>query len=96
MRLQRWLYKKIKSTSHNNKTNIPFDQRTLAVNANSKDFLVQLGVWKNIKSKPQLINKIVIKDFVNSSPLIFSKKRSNGKRNIQHRALKILDKIKKI
>ena len=67
--------KKLKVLVIDNKTNIPFDQRTLAVNANSKDFLVQLGVWKNIKSKPQLINKIVIKDFVNSSPLIFNSKK---------------------
>ena len=47
------------------------DKRTLAVNANSKDFLVQLGIWNKLKSKPQSINKIIIKDYINSSPLIF-------------------------
>ena len=47
------------------------DKRTLAVNANSKDFLVQLGIWNKLKSKPQSINKIIIKDYINPSPLIF-------------------------
>ena len=50
------------------------DKRTLAVNANSKDFLIQIGIWNNLKSKPQHINKIIIKDYVNSNPLIFEKK----------------------
>ena len=48
------------------------DQRTLAVNANSRDFLENLDLWNGIKTKPQLIKKIVIKDYINSSPLIFS------------------------
>ena len=47
------------------------DKRTLAVNANSKDFLIQLGIWSKIKSKPQPINKIIIKDYFNQGPLIF-------------------------
>ena len=47
------------------------DNRTLAVNANSKDFLIQLGIWNNLKSKPQPINKIIIKDYINPNPLIF-------------------------
>ena len=42
-----------------NKNKIPIDKRTLAVNANSKDFLQQLGIWKILKSKPQPINKII-------------------------------------
>ena len=50
------------------------DKRTLAVNANSKDFLIQIGIWNNLKSKPQPINKIIIKDYVNSNPLIFENK----------------------
>ena len=33
------------------------DKRTLAVNANSKDFLVQLGIWNKLKSKPQKTSK---------------------------------------
>ena len=48
------------------------DKRTLAVNANSREFLEQLGVWKNISSKPQIINKIFIKDYINSTPLLFT------------------------
>ena len=54
------------------KKDIPLDQRTLAVNANSKEFLEQLGVWEDLISQPQSINKIVIKDYINTSPLIFS------------------------
>ncbi len=50
------------------------DKRTLAVNANSKDFLTQLGIWSKIKSKPQSINKIIIKDYLNPNPLIFEDK----------------------
>ena len=51
------------------------DQRTLAVNANSKDFLKNLGVWNKLKNKPQKINKIIIKDTINRSPLIFDHKK---------------------
>ena len=50
------------------------DKRTLAVNANSKEFLERLGIWENISSKPQNINKIVIKDYVNTAPLLFINK----------------------
>jgi len=47
------------------------DNRTLAVNANSKDFLEQLGLWEKLKSRPEPINKIEISDSINSAPLIF-------------------------
>ena len=47
------------------------DNRTLAVNANSVDFLKKLGIWKLLKSQPQSIDKIVIKDDINKNPLIF-------------------------
>ncbi len=53
------------------KNNISKDNRTLAVNANSIDFLKQLGIWDDLKSKPQPINKIIIKDHINEQPLIF-------------------------
>ena len=56
------------------KNNALQDKRTLAVNANSREFLEQLGVWKNISSKPQIINKILIKDYINSTPLLFTNK----------------------
>ena len=47
------------------------DNRTLAVNANSIDFLKKLGIWKLLKTQPQSIDKIIIKDNINSTPLIF-------------------------
>ena len=50
---------------------IIIDKRTLAVNANSMDFLNNLGIWASLKSKPQPINKIIIKDYINNSPIIF-------------------------
>ena len=51
------------------------DQRTLAVNANSKDFLSSLGIWNQLKNKPQKINKIIIKDNINKGPLIFENQK---------------------
>jgi len=50
------------------------DNRTLAVNANSKDFLINLGLWEKLKSKPQNIDKIIIKDNINNSPLVLENK----------------------
>ena len=47
------------------------DNRTLAVNANSIDFLKKLGIWNLLKFPPQPIDKIVIKDNINRNPLIF-------------------------
>ena len=49
----------------------PKDERTLAVNANSRDFLKDLGIWKDLKSNFESIDKIVIKDYVNKDDLIF-------------------------
>jgi len=49
----------------------PKDERTLAVNANSRDFLKDLGIWKDLKSNFEPIDKIVIKDYVNEDDLIF-------------------------
>ena len=63
--------KKFKVLVIDKKNNIPRDNRTLAVNANSTDFLKQQGVWENLKSKPQKIEKIVIVDNINAQPLIF-------------------------
>ena len=63
--------KKYKVLVIDKKNHIAKDNRTLAVNANSIDFLKQLGIWRGIKSKPQPINKIVIKDNINTNPIIF-------------------------
>ena len=49
----------------------PNDQRTLAVNANSRDFLKNLGIWKTLKFNFESIEKIVIKDYINKKDLIF-------------------------
>mgnify|MGYP001161091128 CR=1 FL=1 len=69
------LYKKnFKVVLTDKKNNILKDNRTLAVNANSKEFLEHLGIWKELKSKPQPIDKILIKDYINSLPLIFNNK----------------------
>ena len=50
------------------------DNRTLAVNANSKDFLEQLGLWKKLKTHPEPINKIEIFDNTDTTPLVFENK----------------------
>ena len=48
------------------------DQRTLAINANSKDFLNQIGIWNKIKTQPEVINKIIIQDHLdNNQKLVF-------------------------
>ena len=57
----------------------PKDERTLAVNANSRDFLKDLDIWKDLKSNHEPIDKIVIKDYVNEDDLIFhNSKESMG------------------
>ncbi len=63
--------KKFKVLVIDKKDSVFRDARTLAVNANSIDFLRQLGIWNKLKSKPQPIEKIIIKDYVNIKPLIF-------------------------
>ncbi len=63
--------KRLKVLVIDKKNSITRDNRTLAVNANSIDFLKQLGVWEDLKSKPQPIDKIIIKDDINKHPLIF-------------------------
>ncbi len=49
-----------------------FDNRTLAVNANSTDFLKSLGLWKNLQSKSEPIKKIFISDYINTKKITFS------------------------
>ena len=63
--------KKFKVLVVDKKNNLLKDNRTLAVNANSVDLLKQLGIWNNLKSKPQPIDKIFIKDDISRKPLIF-------------------------
>jgi len=54
------------------------DNRTLAVNSNSKNFLTSLGLWGNFNKKPENIDKIIIKDYVNDEPLIFENQKPMG------------------
>ena len=57
----------------------PKDERTLAVNANSRDFLKDLGIWKDLKSNFESIDRIIIKDYVEKDNLIFhNNKESTG------------------
>ena len=54
------------------KNNLSYkDQRTLAVNANSREFLKKLGIWKYLKKNQECINKILIKDYINKKDLTF-------------------------
>ena len=48
------------------------DNRTLAVNANSTDFLNGLGLWKTLKSQSEPIKKIFISDYINKKKLTFN------------------------
>ena len=63
--------KKYKVLVIDKKIELPNDNRTLAVNANSIDFLKHLGIWNRLKSQPQPIDKIIIEDNINIEPLIF-------------------------
>ena len=47
------------------------DNRTLAVNANSREFLKTLNLWDRIPISPENINKIIIRDFINPQELHF-------------------------
>lgn len=47
------------------------DSRTLAVNANSRDFLIRLGLWDTLKKKAKPLQEIIIKDYINEDQLIF-------------------------
>ena len=67
--------KKLKVLVIDNKIDVTLDQRTLAVNANSKEFLSHLGIWNSLKTNPQLIKKIIIKDNINKEPLIFKNEK---------------------
>ena len=54
------------------------DHRTLAVNSNSKNFLTSLGLWSHFNKKPENIDKIIIKDYVNHDPLVFENHKPMG------------------
>ena len=54
------------------------DNRTLAVNANSRDFLKSIELLSNLSIKFENINKIVIGDYINSELLNFIDKEAMG------------------
>ena len=54
------------------------DNRTLAVNANSRDFLKSIELWSKLSKKFENINKIVIGDYINSELLNFIDKEAMG------------------
>ena len=68
------------------------DNRTLAVNANSIEFLRNLGVWDDLKSKPQLIEKIVIDDNINKGSIIFENSEAMGNVIINKELLNLKEK----
>ena len=49
----------------------PKDHRTLAVNANSRAFLDKLGLWNKLQNEEEPIDKIIIKDLINTNNLTF-------------------------
>ncbi len=51
--------------------NLVTDQRTLAVNANSRKFLNDLNLWTKLKNKSEAIEKIIISDYINKDKIIF-------------------------
>src|SRR6056300_1274346 len=65
------LQKKFKVLVIERNTSLPNDQRTLAVNANSRNFLKNIGLWEQLKFEQEPINKILIKDFINENDLLF-------------------------
>ena len=91
--------KKFKVLVIDKKNSINKDNRTLAVNANSVDFLKKLDVWKELKTKPQPINKIVIRDNHNTQDLVFeNEKESMGNvifnKDMHKIAIQKLEKLK--
>ena len=54
--------------------NLVTDQRTLAVNANSRKFLNDLNLWTNLKNTSEDIDKIIISDYINRDKIIFENK----------------------
>ena len=71
------LQKKFKVLVIEKNISLPNDQRTLAVNANSRNFLKKIGLWEKLKFEQEPINKILIKDFINENDLLFENSRES-------------------
>ena len=50
---------------------LPNDNRTLAINANSRDFLKDLNLWEKLKTEEEPIQQIIIKDKINHENTVF-------------------------
>ncbi|MDB9776325.1 hypothetical protein OAB63_01030 [Alphaproteobacteria bacterium] len=57
--------------------NLNLDQRTLAVNANSRDFLQSINLWKLLNKEHAHIEKIRIETFQTNQKLLFENKRES-------------------
>ena len=78
------------------KTKLPLtDNRTLAVNANSRDFLNSLGLWKSLQQEP--IEKIIISEQITNNNLDFTAKNESMGSVIYNRELlqRAIQKLKK-
>ena len=53
------------------------DDRTLAVNANSRKFLNDLNFWTKLHSKSEAIEKIIISDYINNKKISFDNKNQS-------------------
>ncbi len=65
----------------------PVDKRTLAVNASSRIFLQNIGIWKHLEKEQESIDKIVIKDSINKDDLIFQNSKESMGSVIFNRSL---------
>jgi 2-octaprenyl-6-methoxyphenol hydroxylase len=81
------LKKKFKVLVIEKNNSLPNDQRTLAVNANSRDFLKNLGIWEKLKIEQEPINKILIKDYLNKEDLSFKDSQQSMGNVIFNRSL---------
>ena len=69
------------------------DQRTLAVNANSRNFLKSIDLWDKLNKKHVDIGQISIKTYLNKDELIFKEQDAMGSVIFNKELLSIAHKI---
>ncbi len=57
--------------------NLVKDKRTLAVNANSRKFLIDLNFWTKLHRKSEAIEQIIISDYINKKKITFDDKNQS-------------------
>ena len=57
--------------------NLAKDNRTLAVNANSRKFLNDLNFWTSLNNKSEAIEQIIISDYINNKKITFDDKNQS-------------------